>query len=297
LEASVETAIGVFGSRNRAEEALKDLLQQGVPEDSVVFLTRSKSDAEALGKEIGTIAGGFTGGAVGLGAGMVAASLSLIPGIGQVFAVGVGAAALLGFIGTKTGATVGEGLAKETGIPAPVQDEKSSEDAQLFVDVLKVGKSLIVVRTESLAIAKTAAAILDRGTPSAQPQSATGKMLTVIRQAALDVTVVEIKGRIVVGEGNTMLRQTVQELVEVGRVKVLLVMQEVEHIDSSGIGELVRAHTVVRKANGQLKIASPSPKLQEMLQMTMLHKVLDVHPDEATAVKSFGGSSASKAAT
>jgi anti-sigma B factor antagonist len=292
----VETAIGVFGSRDRAEEALKELLRQGVPEDSVVFLTRSKSDAETLGKEIGTIAGGFTGGAVGLGAGMVAASLSLIPGIGQVFAVGVGAAALLGFLGTKTGATVGEGLAKETEIPAPVQDEKSSEDAQLFVDVLKTGKSLIVVRTESLAIAKTAAAILDRATPSAQAPSA-GKMQTVIRHASLDVTVVEIKGRIVVGEGNTMLRQTVQELIEVGRVKVLLAMQEVEHIDSSGIGELVRAHTAVRKANGQLKIASPSPKVQEMLQMTMLHKVLDVHPDEATAVKSFRGPSASAATT
>ncbi len=292
----METAIGVFGSRARAEEALKELLQAGVPEDSVVFLTRSKSDAEALGKEIGSIAGGFTGGAVGLGAGMVAASLSLIPGIGQVFAVGIGAAALLGFLGTKTGATVGEGLGKETGIPAPVQDEKTSEDAQLFVDVLKVGKSLIVVRTESLAIAKTAAAILDRGTPSAQPRSA-GKMHTIIRHASLDITVVEIKGRIVVGEGNTMLRQTVQELVADGRVKVLLIMQEVEHIDSSGIGELVRAHTVVRRAHGQLKIASPSPKVQEMLEMTYLHKVLDVHPDEATAVKSFAGSSAASAVT
>jgi anti-sigma B factor antagonist len=282
----VETAIGVFTSRDRAEEALKELLHNHVPEESIIFLTHSESEAMALGKEIGTVAGGFTGGAVGLGAGMVAASMALIPGIGQVFALGVGAAALLGFLGTKTGATLGKGLGRETGIPAPVANEKSSEDAQLFLEVLKSGRSLVVVRTESPEIAKVAVGILDRATPSAQ-QRATSKMQTVVRQASVYVTAVDVKGRIVVGEDTMMLRETLQRVVDSGNNQVILVLREVEHIDSSGIGELVRAHTAIRKVHGQLKIVDPSPKVVEMLHMTMLHKVLDVHPSEAAAVKSF----------
>jgi len=283
----METAIGIFTSRDGAEEALKELLQNHVPEQSIVFLTHSESEAVALGKEIGTVAGGFTGGAVGLGAGMVAASMALIPGIGQVFALGVGAAALLGFLGTKTGATIGKSIGKETGIPGPVSDEASSEDAQLFLEVLKSGRSLLVVRTESPEIAKVAVGILDRATPAPQPRATTNKMQTAVRQASAQVTAVDVKGRIVVGEDSMLLRETLQRIFASGNHHVILVLREVEHIDSSGIGELVRAHTAVRKASGQLKIVDPSPKVLEMLQMTMLHKVLDVHQNEAAAIKSF----------
>jgi anti-sigma B factor antagonist len=287
----METSIGVFSSRDRAEEALKELLQNHVPEDSIVYLTRSESEAIALGKEIGTMAGGFTGGAIGLGAGMVAATLALIPGIGQVFALGVGAAALLGFLGTKTGAKVGESVAKETDIPAPTADEKAPEDAQLFLEVLKMGRSLIVVRTESPEIARAASGILDRATVSAQPKTTT-KMQAGVRQVSAGIAAVDVKGRIVVGEGNIVLRETIQKLVDDGNIKVLLIMQEVDHIDSSGIGEIVRAHAMIRRASGQLKVVSPSAKVQELLQMTMLQRVLDVHKDEASAIKSFGVSSA-----
>ncbi|MGD0402450.1 MAG: STAS domain-containing protein [Candidatus Acidiferrales bacterium] len=287
----METSIGVFSSRDRAEEALKELLHNHVPEDSIVYLTRSESEAIALGKEIGTVAGGFTGGAIGLGAGMVAASLALIPGIGQVFAVGVGAAALLGFLGTKTGAKVGQTVAKETQIPAPTADKEAPEDAELFLEVLKAGRSLVVVRTESPAIAKVASGILDRATETAQPKTTT-RMQAGVRQVSKGVAAVDVKGRIVVGEGNIVLRETIQKLVDDGNIKVLLVMQEVEHIDSSGIGEIVRAHAMMRRLSGQLKVVNPSAKVQEVLQMTMLQKVLDVHKDEASAIKSFGVSSA-----
>src|ERR1700683_5695446 len=99
----METSIGVFSSRDRAEEALKELLRNHVPKDSIVYLTRSESEAMALGKEIGTVAGGFTGGAIGLGAGMVAASLALIPGIGQGFAVGGGAGCFAGVFWPQNG--------------------------------------------------------------------------------------------------------------------------------------------------------------------------------------------------
>jgi len=76
----LETAIGVFGSRERAEEAVKELLDKHVPKDSIVFLTRSENEATALATELGTYAGGFIGGAAGLSAGVAAATLFLILG-------------------------------------------------------------------------------------------------------------------------------------------------------------------------------------------------------------------------
>lgn len=72
-----------------------------------------------------------------------------------------------------------------------------------------------------------------------------------------------------------------------GHRKIVLVMRDVDHIDSSGIGEIVRAHTLARKSSAQMKIADPSPKVHEMLQMTLLNKVLEVYPSEAAAVESF----------
>ncbi len=286
--------MGVFTSRDRAEQSLKALLEHGVPEREIVFLSRSESEAVALGKEIGGTAGGLAGGAVGLGAGMVVASLALIPGLGQVFAVGVGAAALLGFLGKQTGTVVGEKVGKADDVPAPATAAKAAEDHETFVEVLKEGRSLLVVRTESAATARAASEVLDAATIAAQPASAR-KMQAGVRQVSADVTAVDVKGRIVIGEGNVMLREMIQQLVESGNRRVLLVLEEVEHIDSSGIGELVRAHTAIRRASGQLKIVKPSAKVNDMLHMTMLHKVLDVHPDEASAIQSFSSGSAAVA--
>jgi hypothetical protein len=101
----VETAIGVFSSRDHAEEAVKELQERGVPEQSIVYLTRSESEAKTIAKEFGATVGGFVGGAAGMSAGVVAATL-LLPGIGPVFALGFGAAALLGLAGVGAGATV-----------------------------------------------------------------------------------------------------------------------------------------------------------------------------------------------
>jgi anti-sigma B factor antagonist len=290
----LETVMGVFTSRDRAEHALKALLEHGVPQGEIVFLSRSQSEAVALGKEIGGTAGGLAGGAVGLGAGMVVATLALIPGLGQVFAVGVGAATLLGFLGKQAGETVGQNIGKGDEVPAPATPTKAAEDHETFLEVLKEGRSLIVVRTESRATARAASEVLDADAVSAQVVSAR-TMQAGIRRVSPDVTAVDVKGRIVIGEGNVMLREILQQLLEGGNRRVLLVLAEVEHIDSSGIGELVRAHTAIRRASGHLKIVHPSPKVNEMLHMTMLHKVLDVHPDEASAIESFGGASSAAA--
>jgi len=138
--------MGVFTSRDRAEQALKALLEHGVPESEIVFLSRSESEAVAIGKDIGATAGGLAGGAVGLGAGMVVASLALIPGLGQVFAVGVGAAALLAYLGKQTGEAVGEKVGKGEHLHAPATAETAAEDHETFLEVLREGRSLIVVR-------------------------------------------------------------------------------------------------------------------------------------------------------
>jgi anti-anti-sigma factor len=293
----VYTAIAVFTSRERAEETLKELLNAGVPRDSIVFLSRSQHEAMAVAKEVGEIAGGMTGGAVGLGAGLMVASLALLPGIGQVFAVGVGATALLGLLGRKAGAAVAHHLAKEVEQPAQTEDEKGSEDAHTFVEVLKAGRSLLVVSTESGETAKTASGILDRYSLSSlgaqtEPVKVGGKTQASVRAAAGGVTAVEMKGRIGFGEGNAILRETIQQLVVDGHRKILLVMREVDLIDSSGIGEIVRAHTLARKSSGQMKIADPSPMVHEMLHMTMLNKLIEIYPSETAAAESFTGSAA-----
>jgi anti-sigma B factor antagonist len=74
-------------------------------------------------------------------------------------------------------------------------------------------------------------------------------------------------------------------------------LSEVDHIDSAGIGELVRSNSAVRKLGGQLKLLRPSAKIEEMLHRSMLHKIFDVQKDEATAIKSFGAGSHSGAAS
>jgi len=127
-------------------------------------------------------------------------------------------------------------------------------------------------------------------TMQAQPA---GRMQAVTREIG-EITIVEIKGRITIGEGSVMLREIMVGLLEKGKKHFLLNMTDVTHVDSAGIGELVRSHTSVRKQGGQLKLANVSKKVQELLQKTMLLAVLDVHQDETSAVKSFG--LASKAA-
>ncbi|MGO9646761.1 MAG: STAS domain-containing protein [Terriglobales bacterium] len=288
----METAIGVFSSRDHAEEAVKELRQRGVPEQSIVYLTRSENEAKSIAKEFGATVGGFVGGAAGMSAGVVAATL-LLPGIGPVFALGFGAAALLGLAGAGAGATVGASAAQDPQAPQPTPDEKCSEDAAFFREVLKEGRSLIVVRTESQEIATSACSILDRLGMGIQGKTPT-KMQTGTRQVG-DVTVLDISGRITLGEGNVMLRDMVRDLADKGNNRIILNLGEVNYIDSSGLGELVKTHTTVRNKGGELKLTNLNQRVHDLLQMTRLSAVFDIQKDEASAIKSFGGRTASQA--
>jgi anti-sigma B factor antagonist len=284
----METAIGVFASRDKAEEAVKELLKRDVPEESIVFLTRSENEAQAIAKELGTYVGGFVGGAAGMATGVAAATL-LLSGVGTVFALGFGAAALLGLAGAGTAASVGSAAMHDPNAPKPTSADKCSEDTAFFVEVLKEGRSLIVVRTESPDLANTACAILDRlglGMLGETPC----KMETATRIVG-EVTVLDISGRITVGEGNVILREIVRDLAQKGQKAIVLNLGDVTYIDSSGLGELVKAHTTLRNQAGQLKLANLNKRVDDLLRLTHLFSVFDIQKDEASAIKSFGSSS------
>jgi anti-sigma B factor antagonist len=101
------------------------------------------------------------------------------------------------------------------------------------------------------------------------------------------ITVVDLSGRITLGEGSVVLRDTVRNLVGQGNKKILLNLGDVNYIDSSGIGELVSAFTSVRNQGGELKLLNLTKKVHDLLQITKLYTVFDVKDDEAAAINSF----------
>jgi len=111
-------------------------------------------------------------------------------------------------------------------------------------------------------------------------------MKVTIRQVD-SVTVVDVSGRITLGEGCTQLRELVRDQLSKGNKWVLLNLADVTYIDSSGIGELVSAFTGVAKQGGALKLLHLTKKVHDLLQITKLYTVFDVHDDEARAIGSF----------
>jgi anti-sigma B factor antagonist len=102
-----------------------------------------------------------------------------------------------------------------------------------------------------------------------------------------NVTIVDLSGRITLGEGSVVLRDTIRDLIAKGDKKILLNLGEVTYIDSSGIGELVSAFTTVRNQGGELKLLNLTKKVHDLLQITKLYTVFDIKDDEAAAIKSF----------
>jgi anti-sigma B factor antagonist len=288
-EVYMETAIGVFASRDHAGKAVKELRERGIPEESIVFLTRSETEAKTIAQELGPLVGGFVGGAVGMTTGVVVATL-LLPGIGTIFTLGLGAAALLTGAGAGASASHDSGATHDADAPRPTTAEKCREDVAFFRQVLKEGRSLIVVRTESKELATSACAVLDRLGLGMQNRTPV-KMQTTTRHIG-DLAVIDLSGRITLGEGNVMLREIVRGLVEQGNKKIILNLGEVQYIDSSGVGELVRTHTTVRNQNGQLTLVNLNQRVRDLLQMTRLSAVFDIEKDEACAIKSLRASQA-----
>jgi anti-sigma B factor antagonist len=102
-----------------------------------------------------------------------------------------------------------------------------------------------------------------------------------------DVSVIDVSGRITLGEGSSTLRDALRGLVAQGQKKILLNLGEVSYIDSSGIGELVSGFTSVTNGGGELKLLNLTKRVKDLLQITKLYTVFDVHETEASAVRSF----------
>ena len=102
-----------------------------------------------------------------------------------------------------------------------------------------------------------------------------------------DATVIDVSGRITLGEGSARLREMVKDLVSKNRKHIILNLGDVSYIDSSGIGELVSGFQTVRTSGGELKLLNLTKKVHDLLQITKLYTVFDVHTDEDAALSSF----------
>jgi anti-sigma B factor antagonist len=111
--------------------------------------------------------------------------------------------------------------------------------------------------------------------------------LNIRERQASDVTVLDMDGRITIGEGSVALRSAVRRLLEEGKKNILLNLAGVGYIDSSGIGELVSSYTAINKEQGQLKLLNLTQKLQDLLAITKLLTVFDVYENESDALNSF----------
>jgi len=100
-------------------------------------------------------------------------------------------------------------------------------------------------------------------------------------------TVVDLSGKITLGEGSALLRKTVRGLLDEKRTHIVLNLADVDYIDSSGIGELVSAYTTVKNRGGDLKLLHLTKKVHDLLQLTKLYTVFEVYTEERAALSSF----------
>lgn len=113
-------------------------------------------------------------------------------------------------------------------------------------------------------------------------------MSMTIRERELDgVVILDLSGRITIGEGTLVLRNRIEKLVRESRNRLLLNLANVDYIDSSGLGEIVRSYTTVRNAEGDLKLLSLTTRVRDLMQITKLLTVFDVFERESEALKSF----------
>lgn len=102
-----------------------------------------------------------------------------------------------------------------------------------------------------------------------------------------EVTILDVSGKITIGEGSIEVRNKVRKLLEEGRKDILLNLGDVSYVDSSGIGELVSCYTTVTNQGGQLKLLNLTKKMQELLAITKLLTVFDTYNDEGAALSSY----------
>jgi anti-sigma B factor antagonist len=103
-----------------------------------------------------------------------------------------------------------------------------------------------------------------------------------------DVTIIDINGKMTLGEGDELLRDKVNSLIQQGQRKLILNLAEVPYIDSAGLGEIVRTYTTVSRQGGSLKLLNLTKRIQDLLLITKLLTVFETFESEEDAIKSFG---------
>lgn len=111
--------------------------------------------------------------------------------------------------------------------------------------------------------------------------------LNISERQAGDITILDMSGKVTIGEGSVALRSAIRRLLGEGKNKILLNLGGVGYVDSSGIGELVSSFTAVNKEGGTLKLLNLTQKIQDLLAITKLLTVFDVFDSEADALNSY----------
>ena len=272
----MRTAVGVFADRNRAEEAIRKLLQQRVPPERITFLTRSEPEARGVGQHLQDAADSPPGSQ----APMRFSVLSL-PGVGPVLVQGPDVKDLFDQAIPENNSASGapspnDSWRKTFAVAAP------EDDASFFCRVLNDGCSVIVVRSDSHAIASAACEVLDKLSLGIR-KSAAAKSGVTVRQVS-GAAVAAFSGKIALDEGCLLLRETVRSFLDGGQRRILLNLELVDFLDSAGLGELVRTHVAVRGRGGQLTLINPASNVRQLLRITKVDQVFDIAPNELSAL-------------
>jgi len=111
--------------------------------------------------------------------------------------------------------------------------------------------------------------------------------MQIEERSAGDVTVLDLKGKMTLGEGDELLKDKINSLLHQGRKKVVLNLEGVPYIDSAGLGEIVRTYTTIKKQDGSLKLLNLTKRITDLLSITKLLTVFETYDSEADAVRSF----------
>ena len=111
--------------------------------------------------------------------------------------------------------------------------------------------------------------------------------MKIVERLVGEVVILDLHGKILIGEGDDALRDAVIKLVEAGKKKILLNLADVPYVDSAGLGEIVRCYTTVSRKGGKLKLINLTKKIQDLLSITKLLTVFETYDSEADGVKSF----------
>ena len=111
--------------------------------------------------------------------------------------------------------------------------------------------------------------------------------MEIVERTVNDVTVLDLKGKMTLGEGDELLKDKINSLLAAGKKKLLLNLEGVPYIDSAGLGEVVRTYTTVSRQGGSLKMLNLTKRIEDLLSITKLLTVFDTFDSEAEAVKSY----------